>query len=421
MKPNKKTYKYIFSMFFIAIALITYLFLNFEMPSIGLILFWTAMSIIVETLPIILPNNNMAVSVGSAINLSAVMVGGPILAAISYPLGVLFRFPYVAHRKSYRHIFNTPYYMTMFNVSQSVIISSVTGLVYIYSGGKVGGFFLLQIIYMLVAGTLLNTVTISGLMTFLQGENFIKIWINNIKGVIWSALAIGVMGVIIALSFISYGYLSVILFFAPLLLARHSFKLYVEMRSFNIATIETLSKALEAKDPYTSGHSTRVGEYALLLANAYGLSKKRIDNLMTAAVLHDIGKIGIKDSILHKTDRLTREEFDQIRNHPAIGADILSKIDTFKEVEPIVRYHHEKYDGSGYPEGLKGDEVPIEAYILAIADSFDAMTSDRSYRDGLDIDVACKEIEKNAGRQFHPELAKCFIKTMNRKEVADCF
>ena len=307
----------------------------------------------------------------------------------------------------------------MFNVSQGTIMTSIMGLIYTYTytGSEAGEFHFLQTISILLLGMLLNTISISKLITLLQSENFMKVWLNNIKGVIWSALAVGTIGIIIAFSFISYGYGAVLLFLGPLLLARHSFKLYVEMKNTNIATIKTLSKALEAKDPYTSGHSKRKEKYAVRLASDYGLTNKKIENIRIAAVLHDIGKIGIKDSILHKTDLLTQYEFAEIMTHPSIGADIISKIDIFKEITPIVRYHHERYDGSGYPEGLKKDEIPLEACILAIADSFDAMTSDRPYRDGLKTEVAFMEIEKGAGTQFHPGLAKRFILMMNTEGV----
>lgn len=380
-----------------------------------MILFWGIIAITAESLPIILPNNNIAVSVGSAINLASLIVGGPLLGAIIYPMGFLLRFPYIPHKKSHSHMFNNPYYMTIFNVSQAIVMSGAMGLIYIYTGGKIGQFFPLQTIYMLLIGTLINTIIISKLMNLLQGENFIKIWLKNIKGIIWNLLGVGIMGIIIALSFISYGYWAVILFFGPLLLARYSFKLYVEMRNFNIAIIQTLSKTLEARDPYTSGHSARVEEYAVKLASAYGLNYEKIESIKTAAILHDIGKIGIKDSILHKTDKLSQDEFAQIMAHPSIGADIISKIDIFRDLTPIVRHHHERYDGQGYPSGLKEDEIPLEACILAIADSFDAMTSDRPYRDALSRETALREIEDNAGSQFHPELAKQFVLIMREE------
>ena len=216
---------------------------------------------LIDLLPIILPNNNMAVSVGSAINFSAIIVGGPLLGAIAYPIGLLFRFPYVAHKKTYSHILNTPYYMTMFNVSQGIIVSSIMGLSYVYSGGKIGGFYPLQSAFIILIGTFINTITISILITFLEGKNFMKIWMDNIRGVLGGALAVGTIGLIIAISFMSYGYWAVLLFFGPLLLARQSFKLYVDMRNVNINIIQTLSKMLEAKDSYTSGHSSRNSSY----------------------------------------------------------------------------------------------------------------------------------------------------------------
>ena len=138
----------------------------------------------------------------------------------------------------------------------------------------------------------------------------------------------------------------------------------------------------------------------------------KIESIKTAALLHDIGKIAINDNILNKADRLTREEYEEIKKHPSIGADIISKMDFFKDITIYVRHHHERYDGKGYPDGLVGDDIPIEASILAIADSYDAMTSNRSYRKALTKEEALKEIEVNAGTQFHPLLADVFVCTM---------
>ena len=226
-------------------------------------------------------------------------------------------------------------------------------------------------------------------------------------------IPVGTLGIIIAIAYIGYGYGAVLLFFGPLLLARYSFRLYVDMRNLYISTIQTLSKTIEARDPYTSGHANRVEEYSVMLAKEIGLSTEKIRDIKTAALLHDIGKIAIDDSILNKSSRLTSEEYAQIMKHPGVGADIISKMDFFKNIKEIVRYHHERYDGKGYPEGLVGDDIPLEACILAIADAYDAMTSDRPYRQALDKGQALKEIEKNAGTQFHPDLAKTFVSIMS--------
>lgn len=377
-----------------------------------MLLFWSILTIVVETLLIMLPNNQVGVSVGSAINLASIIVGGPLLGGISAALGFLFRFPYV-DSKGRIHLFNTPFYITIFNVSQSIIGTGIMGLAYLYTGGEIGRFYFLQAIFILLLGMVINTFTISGLMSIIKKQEFTKTWISNIKGTILSSLAVGILGVIISIAFIDYGYGAVLLFFGPLLLARYSFKLYMDMRNIHISTIEALSKTIEAKDSYTSGHANRVKEYSVLLAQEMGLSEEKIQNIKTAAVLHDIGKIAINDNILNKTAKLTSEEYAQIMEHPIIGANIISEMEFFKDIKDIVRYHHERYDGGGYPDGIQGDAIPIEACILAIADSYDAMTSNRPYRKALDKEIALDEIKKNAGTQFHPQLALKFVEKMS--------
>ena len=412
MQPNKKTYIYIGFMAFLSFIILGYLVFNFNIIHIKMLLFWSILTIIVESLLIALPNKKVGISVGSAINLAAIIVGGPLLATLSAAIGFLFRFPRIPNKNRIDHLFNTPYYVTLFNVSQGAVVTGVMGLLYIYLGGIVGEFFILQTLFILFIGTLLNTIIISLLIATMTKDSFIKIWISNMRGIIPSVIAVGTIGIIMALSFISYGYGAVLLFLGPLLLARYSFKLYIDMRNVSLSTIESLSKALDAKDSYTSGHASRVQEYSVKLAEEYGLSSKEIEDIKTSSILHDIGKIGIIDYILNKPGRLTDEEFEKIKEHPKVGADIIGEISFLKDISKIIRYHHERYDGRGYPEGLKADEIPIEACIICIADSYDAMTSDRPYRAALTREEALEEIEKNTGTQFHPSLAKRFLYMM---------
>ena len=173
--------------------------------------------------------------------------------------------------------------------------------------------------------------------------------------------------------------------------------------------IETLRYAVEAKDTYTRGHSDRVSEYSVLIGEKLGLSEEEIKTLRVGGLFHDIGKIGIPDKILLKTEKLTDDEYSEIKNHPSIGAHILGAATIFKDIIPIVKYHHEKYDGKGYPSGLKGEEIPYLARIAAVADSFDAMTSRRSYRNALDMDFVKNEIERCKGTQFDPQIADAFL------------
>lgn len=174
-------------------------------------------------------------------------------------------------------------------------------------------------------------------------------------------------------------------------------------------SIEILRHTVEAKDPYTRGHSDRVSEYAVLLGKKLKLPNEDIEKLKIGGLFHDIGKIGIPDSILLKESKLTDEEYLKIKEHPVIGYNILENADMFKNILDIIKYHHERFDGNGYPEKLAGTNIPYLARITSIVDSFDAMTSRRSYRDSLPMDVVKSEILQNFGSQFDPEIGIVFL------------
>ncbi len=182
-----------------------------------------------------------------------------------------------------------------------------------------------------------------------------------------------------------------------------------ELEKAYLDTIEILRYTVEAKDPYTKGHSDRVSEYSVLIGKKMGLSEEELHTLKIGGLFHDIGKIGIPDSILLKESKLDDEEYSQVKNHPSIGVHILGNAETFKDIIPIVYHHHERYDGRGYPGKLKGEEIPLLARIACVADAFDAMTSKRTYRNKLPIEVVTEEIEKNSGTQFDPKISKVFL------------
>ena len=184
---------------------------------------------------------------------------------------------------------------------------------------------------------------------------------------------------------------------------------YEKLESAYLESIQTLRYTVEAKDTYTRGHSDRVSEYSVLIGKHLGLPDADIENLRLGGLFHDIGKIGVPDSILQKEAKLTDDEYSQIKQHPNIGVHILSHAKIFKDILPIVEHHHEKYDGSGYPGKLKGENIPYLARITAIADSFDAMNSKRSYRDPLPIEVIISEFERCRVIQFDPEIDDVFL------------
>ena len=183
-----------------------------------------------------------------------------------------------------------------------------------------------------------------------------------------------------------------------------------------LESIEVLRRTVEVKDVYTRGHSDRVSEYSLLIGEKLNLPPEQMKTLKIGALFHDIGKIGIPDAILLKTDKLTDDEYSEIKNHPAIGAHILSNASIFADIIPIVKHHHERYDGKGYPARLAGEDIPYLARIVAVADTFDAMTSRRSYRQALDFDYTTNEIERCKGTQFDPAIADVFLEILRTNQ-----
>jgi putative two-component system response regulator len=185
-----------------------------------------------------------------------------------------------------------------------------------------------------------------------------------------------------------------------------------------LKAIESLIAALEAKDSYTSGHSLRVAGYARRLGVALNLDENDIFTLELSAILHDIGKIGMPDHILKKSGSLLEAEYDQAREHPVVGSTIVGKIDELREVAAIIRHHHERFDGSGYPDGLRGEVIPYFSRILSLADAFESQVSARVYRKPLSPEKALEELEKNAGNQFDPGLVAVFTSMMRSENLA---
>ena len=192
-------------------------------------------------------------------------------------------------------------------------------------------------------------------------------------------------------------------------------RLYQETKEMFLDIIEALAATIDAKDPYTHGHSRRVTQYGMVIAEAIGATPEFVETVKLAGLLHDVGKIGISESILRKGGSLTSEEYRTIMDHTTIGVKILGHIDALKHVVPAIKHHHERYGGGGYPEGLKGEDIPLAARILSIADTFDAMTTDRPYSKGLSHEEALMELSRNLGTHFDPELVKVFTGNWKRK------
>lgn len=209
--------------------------------------------------------------------------------------------------------------------------------------------------------------------------------------------------------------LSILLFYLPILLVSHSFRLYININRSYLNTIKTIVNAIEAKDPFTRGHSERVAEYVTAMAREMGYSRKNLQNLYFLALLHDCGKIGISETVLNKLQPLTTGELEIIREHVIIGARIIEKIKFLQAYADVIMHHHERFDGTGYPSGIKGMEIPLEARLLAVADAYDAMLNERPYRGAKTQQATLEEMNELAGYQFDPAMVELLKKTLAKR------
>lgn len=362
-----------------------------------------------ESLPVSLPKGGF-VTVSYAVFIASAMLlpMGVILPIAA--LGALVLFGKAATEQ--------PLWKRIFNGSQFVISLAIAKSVLVVAGATSFDIeidFLLIYLFASMMYMLTNVTLVSIALGKLSGKSPWSIWASNIRLFIPNFLALAPLGMLMAMIYENYGPLGIILLFVPLLLARHSFQLYIDMRKNYLNTVEALVQALEAKDSYTSGHSSRVAQWSVKLAEALELPEDRLEFIKYAGVLHDVGKIGVSENILNKKGSLEDSEWEMIRNHPVIGQNIIQGIDFLFDVGSVVRYHHERYDGMGYPERIAGEAIPLESRIIAVADTYDAMTSDRSYRKGLSSCEALVELRRVAGTQLDPQIVEAFCRIVQEE------
>jgi diguanylate cyclase (GGDEF)-like protein/putative nucleotidyltransferase with HDIG domain len=292
-----------------------------------------------------------------------------------------------------------------------------------------------QIVFTILAGNVIfltSTVLLAGVISISMSESLSSIWVERFRWLWPYYIAFGVAAYALVLGYSFAGVLGILAVLVPLLMLRFSHMQYInrtkslvgQLREQNLelenqsnriaATNEeillSLANVIDLRDSYTYGHSRVVSDYAVHIAKDLGLPTDRISLIRTGSLLHDIGKIGIPDSILFKTGPLTDKEYNIIKQHAARGAEIVRNNHTMREVVPLIRHHHERFDGRGYPDGLSGREIPIEARILSLADAVQAMGSDRPYRKALSREQIISEVEKHTGTQFDPQVVSAFLK-----------
>ena len=392
----------------------------FNMPLYMIIdvMIFGCFSALAESMPIYIVKD-FAVSVAYAVDLMALFIFGPYGASLVASIGMIGRVGKQADGKVW-HVFNMPYYKTLFNISQIALSIGTAGLIYKYTGGAFGTYvyprYLLPALYAAVTYYILNTAFVALLLSFLMKKPLTYVLTNEIKLAVPDFIFLAFLGIVMSEAFVKIGYASLVLLFVPLFMIRYMFQLYMKAKESYYDTINVLIKSLEAKDAYTAGHSKSVERLSVILSRELGLSESHIGSVRIAALLHDVGKIGVKEEVLNKPGKLTDKEFSVIKDHPQKGYEILKDVPALKHACLWVKYHHEWYDGSGYPDGIKGEEIPLEAQILSLADVFDALVSDRPYRKAFTKDEAYKIIIGNEGTQFGPKVIKAFKNAFKRNK-----
>lgn len=257
---------------------------------------------------------------------------------------------------------------------------------------------------------IVNSGCVSIAIGLTAGPGTLRIWQRNFQSGILHHLSFLALGTLSAVVWSTNGPWGLLLIALPVLVSRYAFQLSVELKSDLKDFVRTLTEVLEEVDPYTRHHSVRVSEYSVRLARGLRRPERDVEEIEYAALVHDLGKIGPQHQyILQKPGALSHEEQRTLRGHPAAGAEIVAKVRTLRRVSEIVRAHHERPDGQGYPFGLRSEDVPVGARILNVADAFDAMTSDRPYRRALPVDAALHELERGSGTQFDAEVVSCLL------------
>lgn len=384
--------------------------IEFNINNFSCILFFIILTALTESFTV--AYMDISFSTTFAITIASYVLLGLMSSIVIIIIGFLLRIVKLEDG-TYNHFFNTPLYGTVFNCCVLTLPITVGNNIYTYLGGGFGGESISKIILPLILFSgiyfLLNSFIMAVMMSFYIEKNALYCFLYNIKLGIFNYLVMIPFGIILAIAFREYSYWGVLLILFPALLARYTFSIYIESKSQYIQTVEALMNAIEARDEYTQGHSRRVAEISVSIAKTLKYNQWKLEKLTVAAMLHDLGKIGVSDNILNKPDKLTEEEFIEIKNHPSIGYNILRDVKNLEYISPIVKNHHERYDGKGYPECKKGDSISLDTYIVQLADAVDAMASDRPYRKGLSKDQIIVEIEKNLGTQFHPKIARLYL------------
>jgi diguanylate cyclase (GGDEF)-like protein/putative nucleotidyltransferase with HDIG domain len=400
--------------------------MDFRVDWFGLFTF-TALAIFAEALSIDIYIKNSSVSTSAVPFIAGLLLYGPLSAGV-----IGFSIALVAWIKHH-----SPVHRLIFNVSNHVMGGLICSAIILLVADKISSEYLLlaQFLFGIILGGVLFFTTTGLISIAISLDKSVRVdavWNENFRWLSTTYLAMGALGFCLTLSFQFGGLLGVVSIIAPLMILRLSQYQYLErtkelvsnlqsknkelaissklINNLNEELLATLAEVIDLRDPFVLGHSQNVAGNASQMAKELGLQADQIDAIYKAGLLHDIGKIGVPEEILKKPSKLSRFEMEEVKKHSLIGAELVGKCHSLSRVVPIIRHHHEKFDGSGYPDGLRGTEIPIEARILAVADVVEAMSSDRPYRSALQPEDIIEELKKMSGDHLDPNVVKVFLK-----------
>lgn len=406
--------RYVLTVIVAGIALLIVLKPSLEDASLASVVFFVVLTLIAEAMPVSFPRGNATISVGFVVVYASILLFGPRVGAWIAAIGTLRLKDISGHVEPYK---------VLFNRSLLAISAGLTGLVYEWTGGVVltrdpnGS--LLPLVACGVTYITVNTVLMVGVMSLQLKVAPWSMFVANFRWALPNLVVFEPLGVMLAQVYIQQGAPAVAMLVIPLLVARYSFQLYIKMRQAYLDTITTLTASLDAKDPSTLGHSQRVARYAYELGRRLKLEDGVCEMLRYTGVLHDIGKIGIRDAVLKKPGLFTKNEYEEMKRHPVIGADILSGIRLLGGASSWVRHHHEHFDGKGFPGSLKGEEIPLGARVIAVADALDAITSARPYKTAMSWERAISEMRRCSGSQFDPKIVAALVDIVDTIKPVD--
>ena len=402
---------YVYLVFIAGLSVFVYiLFNNREINLLGVVLFGILI-FAAENLSAPLPKTG-SVSVNFGISLASLIIFGP-------PTAIIVTFISIFNIREFAK--RMPYYRHLFNAGQYLIAMGVASLVFelLYNVDAVSFFDARNIGFIMMAAYIfffLNTTLTAGAISLSEGINFGNVWVFNYAWLIPFQLFLAAMAIAIAFLYIQFNPFTLLFTSLPLMIAQYTYLLRVKERRALLASILQIVKIVEAKDPYTAGHSVRVAEYSEKIARKLKMNEYDTELLVNLANLYDLGKIQVDLSVLNKPGSFNKSDWEEVKKHPQVGYNIVKEITFLQSEATAILHHHERIDGKGYPNGLKGDELSLFAKILIAADSYDAMTTDRPYRRALNNEEAIIELKNNSGTQFDPRIAETLVEIIQEEQ-----